>query len=294
MTNADTPKPEAKPAPGPGRLLREARERMNLGQHAVADALHLRLAVVDALENDRYDQLPPATFTKGYLKVYAKLVHVSEDEVLVAYERQVEGLTGGEDRAEAASRRGSASRRRALLIAVPLVLLIAVVIWGAVEHFTDTGDAVSTPTAAEESATEEAADPAPAPEPEPDTAENSARDTEVEPQLPDPRVEEPEPSFAAVASEPVERAVEPAVSAPAAPLALRLAADSWIEVRDAYGNNLLTGTLSGPETYEISAPAPYRLVIGHAAVVEVLHHGEPVDLTPYTRGRVARFTLGAE
>lgn len=291
MTNADTPRPEAKPAPGPGRLLREARERMNLGQHAVADVLHLRLAVVDALENDRYDQLPPATFTKGYLKVYAKLVHVSEDEVLAAYQRQVEGLTEGEDRAEAASRQGSASRRRALLVVVPLVLLIAVVIWGAVEHFTAADDAVSTPATAEEPAMEEAANPAPAPEP--DTAENSARDIEVEPDAPAPRVEEPEPSPAAVASETAEPVVEPVVSEPAA-LALRLAADSWIEVRDAYGNNLLTGMLSGPEIYEISAPAPYRLVIGHAAVVEVLHHGELVDLTPYTRGRVARFTLGAE
>ncbi|RFA30547.1 hypothetical protein CAI21_05745 [Alkalilimnicola ehrlichii] len=83
----ETPLPPESGAEGPGRLLREAREGKQLSLHAVADALHLRVAVVQALEGDRYDELPPATFSKGYLKAYAKLVEVPEADVLAAFER---------------------------------------------------------------------------------------------------------------------------------------------------------------------------------------------------------------
>ncbi|MDZ7810663.1 MAG: DUF4115 domain-containing protein [Arhodomonas sp.] len=72
---------------GPGRRLRLARERRELAVGAVADALHLQRRIVEAIEADRYDELPPVTFTRGYLRSYARLVEVPEDEVLSAYDR---------------------------------------------------------------------------------------------------------------------------------------------------------------------------------------------------------------
>lgn len=304
MTNADTPRPEAAPAPAPGRMLREARERMSLGQHAVADALHLRLAVVDALENDRYDELPPTTFTKGYLKVYAKLVHVDEDEVLAAFQRHLDE-SGESERASLGTPRrpaGSGGGRRALLLAIPLVLLVAVVVWGAWDYLSEADDAASNPPAAERSMPTDddlGSEPAPTEQPprsnEIDNAVAALEEpivAEPPPPLPAAALGEEEPVAATVVEEPAQ----PIVSEPSAPpaLTLHLAEESWIEVRDAGGNNVLVGTLRGPETYEVSAPAPYAVVIGHAAAVELTFDGEPVDLAPYTRGRVARLTLGGE
>ncbi|WP_440997302.1 RodZ domain-containing protein [Arhodomonas sp. SL1] len=72
---------------GPGRRLRLARERRELAVGAVADALHLQRRIVEAIEADRYDELPPVTFTRGYLRSYARLVEVPEEEILRAYDR---------------------------------------------------------------------------------------------------------------------------------------------------------------------------------------------------------------
>lgn len=70
----------------PGRRLRRARERRELTTAAVADALHLERRMVEALEAEDYDVLPPATFVRGYLRAYARHVGVPESEVVQAYD----------------------------------------------------------------------------------------------------------------------------------------------------------------------------------------------------------------
>jgi len=69
----------------PGQLLREAREAKKLGVAEVAEKLNLLKSVVQALEADSYDKLRGDTFTRGYLKNYARLVDVEESELIHAY-----------------------------------------------------------------------------------------------------------------------------------------------------------------------------------------------------------------
>jgi len=71
---------------GPGQLLREGRERKQLSVRAVADALHLSTHVVESLEEERFADLPPLTFVKGYLRAYASLVEVPQEMVMEAFE----------------------------------------------------------------------------------------------------------------------------------------------------------------------------------------------------------------
>lgn len=71
---------------GPGQLLREGRERKQLSVRAVADALHLSTDVVEGLEEERFEDLPPLTFVKGYLRAYAGLVEVPPETVMAAFE----------------------------------------------------------------------------------------------------------------------------------------------------------------------------------------------------------------
>ncbi|MFB0955102.1 MAG: helix-turn-helix domain-containing protein, partial [Aeromonadaceae bacterium] len=75
----------------PGQLLRAAREARGLTQPEVASRLNLRVSLVRDIEEDRFDQRTASTFTRGYLKTYAKLVGASEERVVAAYERL--GLT---------------------------------------------------------------------------------------------------------------------------------------------------------------------------------------------------------
>jgi cytoskeleton protein RodZ len=73
--------------PTPGQLLREARQAKGLSLEQVANKINLRAHNIEAIENDEDDSNLSATFTKGYLKVYAKFVDVSEPDILEAYER---------------------------------------------------------------------------------------------------------------------------------------------------------------------------------------------------------------
>lgn len=66
-----------------GQRLRQARETLGLSQQMVAQHLCLMLSTVKAIEEDSLSPQLASTFSRGYLKSYAKLVHLSEEDVLV-------------------------------------------------------------------------------------------------------------------------------------------------------------------------------------------------------------------
>lgn len=72
---------------GPGAILRNAREEQGLSVQSVAEKLHLRLTIVKSLEADEYSTDISPTFTKGYLKLYSRLLGLDEAKVLTAYQQ---------------------------------------------------------------------------------------------------------------------------------------------------------------------------------------------------------------
>ncbi|MCW4153509.1 DUF4115 domain-containing protein [Halomonas sp. 18H] len=85
---SDTPfqEPDATAAQAsPGELLQRERENLGLTREEVAAALNLRPAVIDGLERDSYEEVPIATYRRGYLRSYASLLGLDEDAVLSAY-----------------------------------------------------------------------------------------------------------------------------------------------------------------------------------------------------------------
>jgi|GEM_PF-111911 len=71
----------------PGAMLKAAREKQGLSREEVADQLHLRFTIIKDLEEDQYATDISATFTKGYLKLYSKLLGIDEEQVLSAYQQ---------------------------------------------------------------------------------------------------------------------------------------------------------------------------------------------------------------
>ena len=69
----------------PGARLSAARKERELSIKAVADELKLDVSMVDALERDDLDALPAAIFVKGYLRRYARLTGLPEDELVRDY-----------------------------------------------------------------------------------------------------------------------------------------------------------------------------------------------------------------
>ncbi len=65
-----------------GARLRHAREQLGLSQQAVAERLCLKVSTVRDIEDDKAPADLASTFLRGYIRSYARLVHIPEDELL--------------------------------------------------------------------------------------------------------------------------------------------------------------------------------------------------------------------
>ena len=72
---------------GPGAMLRQERLAQGLDQSRAGAQLHLSNDMIEALETDDFANLPGPVFTRGYLRNYARLLGIPENEVLSAYHR---------------------------------------------------------------------------------------------------------------------------------------------------------------------------------------------------------------
>lgn len=70
----------------PGAMLRQAREQQGLSQQNIADKIFVKVNTVDDIENDKIDQTMSVTFTKGYVRNYAKHLGLDADRVISAFE----------------------------------------------------------------------------------------------------------------------------------------------------------------------------------------------------------------
>lgn len=69
----------------PGRRLRVQRQSRGLEVERIAAQLHLRVGVIEALEHDRYQDLPGPVFIAGYLRNYARLLGIDPEPLLTVF-----------------------------------------------------------------------------------------------------------------------------------------------------------------------------------------------------------------
>ncbi|MEF1304822.1 DUF4115 domain-containing protein, partial [Vibrio owensii] len=74
-------------------------------------------------------------------------------------------------------------------------------------------------------------------------------------------------------------------------LTMKFKADCWIQVKDANGKTLVSGTRKPGQDVELAGKAPFKVILGAPEGVTMTFASEPVDLSGYTSGKVARFTL---
>ncbi|MBN28073.1 MAG: XRE family transcriptional regulator [Alteromonadaceae bacterium] len=133
---------------GPGPVLKAARIEKGLTVEQIANRIHLKPSLVSALEEDVYDQGISMTFIKGYLKLYARQVDVSEAQVL-------DGLDNLDTHKKEPAKLQSFSRRVAhqanddkLMLVTYLILAVVValvVIWWFQQSDNDKVDILDTP-----------------------------------------------------------------------------------------------------------------------------------------------------
>lgn len=299
----------SEPQPVPvtaGALLRAARERQGLHIAALAASIKVSPRKLEALENDRHEELPDATFVRALAQTVCRTLKVDARPVLdllppapavVALEPGRGGL--GTPFHE---RPGRVVPGLALTGVRPLVWAGAALVLAALVLFlmpAGMWDAWLEPTPA----MAPAASPA-APAPESAGAVPGATDLHSSaPALAGSEAQASGPGPGASAAAVPSTAVETVFAAPAAlagggegaaatgPLQLRSTEDSWVEVRDGANRLLLSRNLRPGEGVALDGALPLRLVIGNAAATEVAFRGRTLNLAASTRDNVARLEL---
>jgi len=69
----------------PGERLRLVREQCGLTMEDIAGKLHLRMSVIELIEQDDYSNLTNFVFIRGYLRAYASLLGITADDIVLAF-----------------------------------------------------------------------------------------------------------------------------------------------------------------------------------------------------------------
>lgn len=127
---------------GLGQVLKAAREKRGTTLADAAGKLRVDVAVLEALEGERFDELGAPVFVRGHLRHYAELLGEAPDALQAMYAGHdsagiAPDLTRApriKDRRPARVRvQGSARHRRGrLLLAIGLLVLAGVLWWGLV------------------------------------------------------------------------------------------------------------------------------------------------------------------
>lgn len=282
-----------------GSLLRAAREKQGLHIAALAAAIKVSQRKLEALEGDRYDELPDATFTRALAQTVCRTLKVDARPVLdllppapsVALEPGSGSLNTpfrerpGRDEPGLATvvMRPMVWAALALFLAALAVLLAPADWW---QLLRGGAAPVALPASAPGLVVEPVvltAQPASAASAVAGPAPGAASQAMVETVF---AAQNPEPA----ASGPAAATLAPA-AVPTGVVQLRTSEASWVEVRDARGQLLLSRTVQPGESVGLDGSLPIRLVIGNAAVTQLGFRGKPVDLAPSTRDNVARVEL---
>ena len=302
--------------PSPGAMLRAAREKQGLHIAALAAAIKVSPRKLDALEHDRWHELPDATFTRALAQTVCRTLKVDAKPILdklpsavaVSLDAADTGLNEPfRDRPGREEPGLAAAAVRPMVWGAGLLLVTAVLVYVLpLDLWSRAPAKVASPPAA----------PAVVEVPLPASAVAAAAAPPGLPLLPllplfPPAAPDGLASAPVAAAEPVFAAPAPAPApAPAAPAAavavasavpvagaasalvqLRTSASSWVQARDGRGAMLLSRMVRPGESLGLDGELPIRLTIGNAAATQLAFRGQAVDLTARTRDNVARVEL---
>ena len=278
MSELETPASEAQAVPGPGAMLRMAREARGTTIPEVAAALKMSPRQIEAIEGEDFSRLSGATFIRGFIRNYAKLLKIDAAPVLAALEDQT-ALPQAELNApaDAGVRMPTANGRHGrgllgatvlalIMLGIALVLYFDVIDLGAILGH-QAGPAASRQAAGQPSIVQ------PLPQP-------------VAAVLPSASVE-----GVTAAATPAESSEKPASKPGAHQLIFSFDGNSWVEVKDAAGRTVFSQMNAKGTTQVIEGHPPFQLVVGNASHVRLHYNDQLVDLRPHTRVEVARLTL---
>lgn len=298
QTDATVPAMQPRNPVSFGAALAAAREAAGISAGDMAGRLRLHPRQIAALEAERMNLLPEATFVRGFIRNYAKEARVDPAPLLASFngrmvpEAPLLGIGQGPSRIVQAAERERISRQFVVLGSVGLLVALGAVGWLASQR------PATPPTPVSLAPAEPTVAPAPAvavgDQPAAIPGAPAAFDGAAAPT-----------TGTAAASAPVE----PAATALPAPLdparaevggtsdgpTLRLRVGerpSWVEViQEVDGRVVYSGLIEPNSERRMLVVAPVRVTVGNASTAKLEYLGKQVDLAPHVRSDVARLTL---
>ncbi len=312
MSADKIPQNESRPTGiGPGERLQAARIQQGLTLTDVASRMHLSASILEAIEDNNFEEITAPIFVKGYLRAYARIVSLDEDEMIVQYRdyysEEDPPINSTSNMTPELSVGDARIKWTTYLVILVLGVLLAAWWWNK-EQNNESPISLDTQSSSEALVESDAGvvnseieavseDPVDSTEalaataPQPATVEPVA----IEPDEPDePSVAVPEPGDAEIeveesvteSPETISRVrAEPVQLAPSGSdkLNITVHADTWADIKDSNGYQLVYDLIRADKSVELIGEAPFSVFFGNGHGVEIMFNGEQIDIAPRVR-----------
>jgi cytoskeleton protein RodZ len=250
-----------------GDRLRREREMRGITLDEICESTKIARRHLEALERDRFDQLPGGVFNKGFVRAYARFLGIDEDQAVADYTAATHEQPEPEDKfpLEIHEEEDRQPKRRSLL---PLIFILAALAGVLVGYFFYLR---SKPAGSGPSAPVQQASPVPDPVPQsaapsevPSSAANATAEAERVPARP--------------AAESREKTASPALKKPAEKtfaVLIKAKEDSWVSIV-VDGKSVMQKVLSADQARLIKAGKEIVLRTGNAGGIDVSFNGKPM------------------
>jgi cytoskeleton protein RodZ len=242
-----------------GAKLKQAREQQGLSVDDVAASLKLLPRIIDSLESDNYQALPEPVFIKGYVRLYAELLHLPTQYLDVQYPTtpsfKVQTLLPVDELPELASHHPSSylklphhnkNTASKLWLSVLGVALVAAMVIGVWQSMSLRGKKTEQPIVANSSVQEQ--------------------------------------NVISLPNVTTTRAVTDI-------LKLQFSEPTKVYIKDANGTELANTTSKAGDTLTVQGESPFAIELNPAHAVQFTFNDKAIDLKPYIVNDVVNFRL---
>ena len=292
-----------------GEILRNKREEIGLSLDEITEKLNLDSNLIELLENNDFEKFKVETYLKGYLRAYSKLLGIDGDRIIKLYkesnpEKEPEILPDVKPK----NQKNSSDRSVKLFsYIIGLSIVLSMLIWyqknitikpdannnniGNIElnknnkiNGVDTSYKIITHSDYWQWPIDNI------PDRYRDSGENdnskSVKNEKIKDNIKENVIQE---EVLETEESPIYETQQSADT-----VVLNLRGDSWIEIYDREGNRLFLDLARSGKNYIINGDSPFDILLGAANEVSVEFNGSLVNIEPYIRYGIARYTLPTE
>lgn len=270
MTSSETGMPES--ARGIGERLRQTRIRAGLTPSEVGSQLKMPTYAIEALEREDWARIGAPIFIRGQLRSYARLLGLPADAIVESLSMPADAPVELVPQTYTPRMQRVAEQTKMRLVYVVLTAAIAVPVWLATRSHLDSAiDTVSLDADA----------PLALPQPGASSAVGTSDGD----------------TASAAQAAPLVASITPPMpqrAASNADLSVTFSGESWVRV-SAPDGTVIEQALVQPGQQRVFKPGQLgKAVLGNAQVVSMQYRGQAIDLTPYIRANVLRFTVSSD